>query len=100
LFLDILKDSLEDTLRAIRSLDDNGIARLDLAEFRHILSLFAVTNRFPLIEVIDFMVVTSALKDNVNGSRTTHIRKPKIASSTALWKQKHCCDVVQVLAQK
>jgi Ca2+-binding EF-hand superfamily protein len=59
--------TLDDTVRAIRSFDDNGDAKLDRAEFRHMLSLFAVKTKIPLHELIDFMVVTSALKDNDDG---------------------------------
>lgn len=59
--------TLDDTVKAIRSFDDNGDAKLDRVEFGHMLSLFATKTKIPLHELIDFMVVTSALKDNDEG---------------------------------
>jgi hypothetical protein len=54
-------------MQAICSFDENGDAKLDRTEFRHMLSLFATKTKIPLHELIDFMVVTSALKDNDKG---------------------------------
>lgn len=56
--------TLEESIGAMLSFDENSDQRLDRKEFATLLCQFAKAARVPLHELIDFMVVTSAVKDN------------------------------------
>jgi hypothetical protein len=56
--------TLEESIDAMLSFDKDADQRLDLTEFATLICQFAKAARIPLHEFIDFMVVTSAVKDN------------------------------------
>jgi hypothetical protein len=59
-----LDETLEEGLAAMLSFDENQDQMLDRREFATFLARFAKAAHVPLHELIDFMVVTSAVKDN------------------------------------
>jgi hypothetical protein len=56
--------TLQESIDAMLSFDENADQRLDRREFATLICQFAKAARVPLHEFIDFMVVTSAVKDN------------------------------------
>eukprot|EP00542_Grammatophora_oceanica_P020638 CAMPEP_0194047640 /NCGR_PEP_ID=MMETSP0009_2-20130614/25089_1 /TAXON_ID=210454 /ORGANISM="Grammatophora oceanica, Strain CCMP 410" /LENGTH=514 /DNA_ID=CAMNT_0038693309 /DNA_START=184 /DNA_END=1728 /DNA_ORIENTATION=- len=56
--------TVEESVEAFLAFDDNNDQVLDRQEFATLLAQFARAARVPLHELIDFMVVTSAVKDN------------------------------------
>lgn len=56
--------TLEESVAAMLSFDKNKDQKLDRKEFATLLTQFAKVAKVPLHELIDFMVVTSAVKDN------------------------------------
>ena len=56
--------TLEESVETMLSFDTNNDQKLDRKEFAALLSQFAKAAKVPLHELIDFMVVTSAVKDN------------------------------------
>lgn len=59
-----LQDTIEESLEAIRSVDEDGDGLLDVREFAKLLAKFANTAEVDLHRLIDFMVVQCSMECN------------------------------------
>lgn len=59
-----ISNTVEECVSAMLAFDTNDDAKLDMQEFAGFLVRFAKTSNVSVSELVDFMIVTSALKDN------------------------------------
>jgi Ca2+-binding EF-hand superfamily protein len=71
-----MDSTVDDAVAAMMSFDSDGDQQLDKAEFARFLVQFAASCNVPLSDLIDFMVVSSSLKDNIS-AETSYIASIK-----------------------
>jgi Ca2+-binding EF-hand superfamily protein len=59
-----MESTVDDTVAALMSFDTDGDQQLDKNEFAQFLVQFAASCNVPISDLLDFMVVSSSLKDN------------------------------------
>jgi hypothetical protein len=62
-------ETVEESISTMITFDANNDGKLDKAEFAHFMEQLAISSDVEMNEVLDFMVVTSAMKENSTEER-------------------------------